>query len=136
MQLLVKYFRLRQNVVPWLPFYAAVPILIGAAGYAGGKKGQAEELAGLQKQFNDLQAKAKSLGITIADALHPNSAVWLRSQIDDITKASSLDKKASIVKDQFVPALEDELDDLLVVLVGRGLADVVTERAGAVDREV
>jgi hypothetical protein len=62
-------------------------VIGGAAGYAGGKKGQAEELAGLQKQFNDLQAKAKSLGITIADALHPNSAVWLRSQIDDITKA-------------------------------------------------
>jgi hypothetical protein len=67
---------------------AAVGAVVGgASGYAGGKKGQAQEIAALQKQFNELQKRAKLAGITIEDALHPKSATWLKSQIDDITKA-------------------------------------------------
>ncbi len=45
--------------------------------------------------------------------------------IDDITKASSLDKEAGIVKDQFVPALEDELDDLRALKPSSDIEDEV-----------
>lgn len=69
-------------------------VIGGIAGFLGGKKGQSDELHGLQDQFAPLMAAAQKAGIVFQHTFDTKNATALKAAITEVQKALDTNQEA------------------------------------------